>query len=141
MQSRIWKSFKSHLCLYEHHLLVRYGKNIPKKEIVIQNYAMTLYLQATLLNNNNQIQDAIALLSIAHNLLSNYSDNCIDASTLSIHQRILLLLSMLLIEDKSYITAIQLNKISLRLCLKEIFFRNFYKKSKTEHNYINIKSL
>ena len=111
-----------------------------KKEIVIQNYAMTLYLQATLLNNNNQIQDAIALLSIAHNLLSNYSDNCIDASTLSIHQRILLLLSMLLIEDKSYITAIQLNKISLRLCLKEIFFRNFYKKSKTEHNYININN-
>ena len=111
-----------------------------KKEIVIQNYAMTLYLQATLLNNNNQIQDAIALLSIAHNLLSNYSDNCIDASTLSIHQRILLLLSMLLIEDKSYITAIKLNKISLRLCLKEIFFRNFYKKSKTEHNYININN-
>ena len=111
-----------------------------KKEIVIQNYAMTLYLQATLLKNNNQIQDAIALLSIAHNLLSNYSDNCIDASTLSIHQRILLLLSMLLIEDKSYITAIKLNKISLRLCLKEIFFRNFYKKSKTEHNYININN-
>ena len=111
-----------------------------KKEIVIQNYAMTLYLQATLLNNNNQIQDAIALLSIAHNLLSNYSDNCIDASTLSIHQRILLLLSMLLIEDKSYITAIQLNKISLRLCLKEILFRNFYKKSKTEHNFININN-
>ena len=111
-----------------------------KKEIVIQNYAMTLYLQATLLNNNNQIQDAIALLSIAHNLLSNYSDNCIDASTLYIHQRILLLLSMLLIEDKSYITAIKLNKISLRLCLKEIFFRNFYKKSKTEHNYININN-
>ena len=111
-----------------------------KKEIVIQNYAMTLYLQATLLKNNNQIQDAIALLSIAHNLLSNYSDNCIDASTLSIHQRILLLLSTLLIEDKSYITAIKLNKISLRLCLKEIFFRNFYKKSKTEHNYININN-
>ena len=111
-----------------------------KKEIVIQNYAMTLYLQATLLKNNNQIQDAIALLSIAHNLLSNYSDNCIDASTLSIHQRILLLLSTLLIEDKSYITAIILNKISLRLCLKEIFFRNFYKKSKTEHNYININN-
>ena len=111
-----------------------------KKEIVIQNYAMTLYLQATLLKNNNQIQDAIALLSIAHNLLSNYSDNCIDASTLSIHQRILLLLSMLLIEDKSYITAIKLNKISLRLCLKEIFFRNFYKKSKTEHNFININN-
>ena len=111
-----------------------------KKEIVIQNYAMTLYLQATLLKNNNQIQDAIALLSIAHNLLSNYSDNCINASTLSIHQRILLLLSMLLIEDKSYITAIKLNKISLRLCLKEIFFRNFYKKSKTEHNYININN-
>ena len=111
-----------------------------KKEIVIQNYAMTLYLQATLLKNNNQIQDAIALLSIAHNLLSNYNDNCVDASTLSIHQRILLLLSMLLIEDKSYITAIKLNKISLRLCLKEIFFRNFYKKSKTEHNYININN-
>ena len=109
-----------------------------KKEILIQNYAMTLYLQATLLKNNNQIQDALALLSIAHNLLSNYSDNCIDASTLSIHQRILLLLSMLLIEDKSYITAINLNKISLRLCLKEIFFRNFYKKPKTEHNFINI---
>ena len=109
-----------------------------KKEILIQNYAMTLYLQATLLKNNNQIQDALALLSIAHNLLSNYSDNCIDASTLSIHQRILLLLSMLLIEDKSYITAINLNKISLRLCLKEIFFRNFYKKQKTEHNFINI---
>ena len=109
-----------------------------KKEILIQNYAMTLYLQATLLKNNNQIQDALALLSIAHNLLSNYSDNCIDASTLSIHQRILLLLSMLLIEDKSYITAINLNTISLRLCLKEIFFRNFYKKPKTEHNFINI---
>ena len=97
------------------------------KEIIIQNYSELLFYEATFRKNFNQTQDSIALLSIANNILKSIIDNCKDPNTLLIHQKILLLMSVIYIEDKSYVNCIDNNKICLKICLKEMFLRHSVK--------------
>ena len=93
------------------------------KEIIIMNYCELLYHQARVSKIQKQTQDACAFLSIANNLLLNIVDYCKDPYTLSLYEQILLFMSVILIEDKSYFTAIEYNHINLKICLKEIMIR------------------
>ena len=97
--------------------------NEMAKELIIMNYCELLYHQARVSKIQKQTQDACAFLSIANNLLLNIVDYCKDPYTLSLYQQILLFMSVILIEDKSYFTAIEYNHINLKICLKEIMFR------------------
>ena len=94
------------------------------KEKLLQNYCEGLYLLAKFHKIKNQPQDSTAYLSLSHSMLKTYIEKSKDPYTYHIYQKILILLISLLIEDNSYYTAIDLNTLCLKLCIKELFIRN-----------------
>ena len=112
------------------------NKNVEEKhkERIIQNYCEFLYYQAKLYQIKNQIQDCIAVLSIANNLLKNYIDNCKELHTIYVYQNILLFISALLIEGGNYQRAGDVIHCNLKLCFRYLFIN-------ANDNAINIHSV
>ena len=108
--------------------------NEKAKEILIQNYCEGLYLLAKFHKIKNQTQDASSYLSISHSMLKTYIDKCKDPYTYQVYQKILILLSTLLIEDNCYYNAIEYNFLCLKLCIKELFIRNTLDKGINLHS-------
>ena len=108
--------------------------NEKAKEILIQNYCEGLYLLAKFHKIKNQTQDASSYLSISHSMLKTYIDKCKDPYTYQVYQKILILLSTLLIEDNCYYNAIEYNFHCLKLCIKELFIRNTLEKGINLHS-------
>ena len=99
------------------------NKNVEEKykERIIQNYCEFLYYQAKLYQIKNQIQDCIAVLSIANNLFKNYIDNCKELHTIYVYQNILLFISALLIEGGNFQRAEDVIHCNIKLCFRYLF--------------------
>ena len=91
------------------------------KEHIILSYTRGIYLQGKYCKLKKQVTDAAALFNIGLNLLNKFLKKSIESETFLLYGNILLSLSSILIEDKSYLMACEKITFAISLFVKALF--------------------
>ena len=91
------------------------------KEHIILSYARGIYLQGKFCKLKKQISDAASFFNIGINLLKANINKCIESETFCLYGKLLISLSCILIEDKSYLIASEKIIYAINFFIKSLF--------------------
>ena len=91
------------------------------KEHIILSYVRGIYLQGKFCKIKKQISDAASFFNIGINLLKANINKCIESETFCLYAKLLISLSCILIEDKSYLIASEKIIYAINFFIKSLF--------------------